>query len=546
MAKKYIESRSAYTLKKEHQKVNDGTIFERDWSTLWNGRSRFAKGQSLVYSEVETDEGMKFTLKNFKIAVVREWNVDLSENSFLNDFMDLGIILDEFFTDNLYRSMTHEAIKNLDKTGLEEDLQSKNVIKILRLYGRMLDDLKFKIDSIKKGKSVSYSTPLPERKLQSELDLCGFDLTNILTDFDIEDTTPILYSSQNEGYSFFNINREFLNRLLLSAKYIFRSKGTKEGIEMIISMFGVPKEFYSITERYYNYTPITNETTIDNVRNANATKNMVLNYEDNMYSGLPVVEREDGLHPYVNPEKDYDGDLYFQMNGGWGSKNPDSLTNYKYDENMSYITIVDNVTSLLSLPIIDIKAGGVYYVTDISDLGEYKTVNRASNYFKLPVITSSLTFSDIVNNSRGINGWEIVLNNTKNEITDEKVLYLQSLINGKGDIHCGYGNYDMGKEYIDYMGKIFKYSIDNDLLDNTYKSLVSTVGFSPVLKTGNTSDLKIVIENGNKKYFNSKYVKQMIPATAIFGLKALVKELSGYSCKCGSRRRQKSNLFFER
>ena len=46
---RYIKSHSNYTLRKQHQLVKNGTIFERDWVTI-GGTGRFTPGQTPIYS----------------------------------------------------------------------------------------------------------------------------------------------------------------------------------------------------------------------------------------------------------------------------------------------------------------------------------------------------------------------------------------------------------------------------------------------------------------------------------------------------------------
>ena len=44
----YIKSYSNYVLKRKHQDINSGTIFERDITTI-GGLNQFAKGQTPIY-----------------------------------------------------------------------------------------------------------------------------------------------------------------------------------------------------------------------------------------------------------------------------------------------------------------------------------------------------------------------------------------------------------------------------------------------------------------------------------------------------------------
>ena len=62
----YIKSHSNYVLKKRHQNVNGGTIYERDITTI-GGRNSFSKGQVPLYQS-----------GNFVITVNNEDNVQKS------------------------------------------------------------------------------------------------------------------------------------------------------------------------------------------------------------------------------------------------------------------------------------------------------------------------------------------------------------------------------------------------------------------------------------------------------------------------------------
>lgn len=59
--------------------------------------------------------------------------------------------MDDYYCDNIYRSMTHEAIKNFDWTytreyneGDEQEyvVAGTKVANLLRIWGRILDDIK--------------------------------------------------------------------------------------------------------------------------------------------------------------------------------------------------------------------------------------------------------------------------------------------------------------------------------------------------------------------------------------------------------------------
>lgn len=164
------------------------------------------------------------------------------------------------------------------------------------------------------------------------------------------------YTSDKE-YSYHDMSNEFLRRLRLNSKYIWRHKGTVEGIEMILGMFGLKsKRFcdlsnkgfnadYEISEYSWSTEPI--EDKWDCLHNmyyfdwVNSTKNIVYDYRGTSeytnasassdyvsYQGLPVGYKDVGteepkrrfLYPNFNKDEKYDGDPYFQMKGGWQNK----------------------------------------------------------------------------------------------------------------------------------------------------------------------------------------------------------------------------------
>ena len=190
-----------------------------------------------------------------------------------------------------------------------------------------------------------------------------------------------------------------------------------------------------------------------------------------------------------------------------------------------------------------------------------------TNYFILGNDQTVTDENTIINNSRNASGWTCVTYQTVGNdkiISNERVVYLESIIskNNGNNPHIGYGHYDMGKEFFDYLRELFKYALDNSKISgsdselNQYKTLGFTdIDFnSPTLdpikiqnidvyksicgsgkKSTKATPTKIflntkllVIENkytGNaeyRKYFTDyvlPYLEQIIPSTAIFGIK---------------------------
>lgn len=249
-------------------------------------------------------------------------------NSYLNDLMKYAKFYDEYFSDNIWRSMTHEAIKNFDWTytreygvGEEEGyvFGGTRIQKTLRLIGREFDEIKTYIDALKNYQKVDYGkgNAIPDYFLTDSVNLEGWDVENIypydnnfkqvqklngvtikpysstyvcndqkngyfykcescnkskptlipatgtnankneLYDGCFNGIRPKIkqYISENE-YSISDINNHFMKMLKLNSKNIFRKKGTIQGIESLLAMFGLRSkrwcDEYNNTFRQYN------------------------------------------------------------------------------------------------------------------------------------------------------------------------------------------------------------------------------------------------------------------------------------------------------
>lgn len=524
----------------------------------------------------ENDFGYLTTLKTFIMPLGNGgYNIGSSSIPFeiyLKELSDIADFYDETFCDNLYRSMTHESIKNFDwtynrnSTDNETDeynIGGDKIAKLIRLYGRKFDDIKTYIENIGNSNTITYNdvNNVPDYFLTDILEMDGWDIKNIysllLNEYIIKDKNVKLYRDKTEnedgfldtfnkaGYGtineltnkvgtdknalilnrlfkqnldllvkpystdnmknfkkgYFNtccnggkieyvdgmsdiyvdecgakpilrnliksysnekeytaddINNAFMKRLKLNSRQIFRHKGTIEGIEMILSMFGLKsktwcdkwaydkkliQDYNGITSDYkiIEYTSFTNYIK-DIYRNDkkdystdwfNSTKLIQYNTVDFMngayvpYQGLPIAFREEALtnqknqprrlYPFFDKNEYYDGNPYYQMNGGWLKKTPiqfDKENNIiGMDENLFTETLrtvksVNKVESLTTIPTQILSDGDIYYVNDIdSELAivdgypyEIKSEeydNKVYQYFSVYTNNGSLIIGDV-------------------------------------------------------------------------------------------------------------------------------------------------------
>ena len=382
--------------------------------------------------------------------------IDVSSARFaeyIDSLMSMAEKMDEYWTDNIYRRMTHEAIRNYDWTYTREYIEGDeeaNVLggermeNVLRVVGRIFDDVKVYIDGMRNLNRVTYNSynNIPNALLSEMLNNQGFSICSIIPHFydcctprklktgdtyidcatgeqmtaESDSTQDVLAdcncfekhltygevyidgddrnikSADTEGdywvyedpkitekdlynketgqgyvtnkteendyvwYPTVNIDRvtsseidiEFLKRLMLCAARILTTKGTKHCIEMMMGMFGYGlDEDFRITEYYREVKPRNYDENIDGhteslgdmIVRINMNKRLTKYYDDDV-SGIPVgsftmnqydengnlireevtnrVIQDTYLIPFYTMDRDYDSDLYYQQNGGWG------------------------------------------------------------------------------------------------------------------------------------------------------------------------------------------------------------------------------------
>ena len=457
-----------------------------------------------------------------------------------------------------------------------------------------------------------------------------------------------IYSDEN-SYTPSDVETEFMKRLILNSKELWKHKGTIDGMEMLLAMFGMKSKrsvfkderYFKCYEKepededpqklYIQLTDTSGNTWIDGktyygsndlnklydydikeysmfttyiaddylsekdmfrIDWINSKKMITYNTEDFKngvyvsYQGLPVsykniygtneeneevvLSRE--LYPHFETTAIYDGNPYYQMNGGWLQKRPfafdidnnilveDTDSNSRaskglFTETVRNIHCVNNLQGLFMDSTVGSKSGDVIQVLDLS--GRYAIVdgivypltteyndNYGSSYFYVNVTNNSLVigkaiFSDYViisnpyvednkqridlsggyydnkrikvyvikdeetgkytldaySNDETISTFTMFENGKymdgdnytnyfklndpdfKNELSifgwqqlknDEFEYYKLNTIesyNKGNNPHYGHMKYDNGHEYLTYFNQLFKYSINNDLLD---------------------------------------------------------------------------------
>lgn len=494
------------------------TFYEEldDFGRVLLDRQSKPKYTATFNTPFESDSGY-FTFKQkYTWPSTYGWNPDIDTpgyENYLRKLIDLATFHDEYDSDNIWRSMTHEGIKNLDWTFTRvrddqidtfETIDTSKVEPILKIYGRQYDDLKRAADVIAKSGNVTYDKKnnVPDFFLEDVLNISGWETTSVNPTDNNSLVTPALYSGETRGYSGVDANNEFLRRLKINSAYLFSMKGTRQGLVSILSLFGMKEgDDYQITE----YVGVAKGTypSYDDVVRFNEGKYNASGTETDPLAGIPVALPPRGIGltgvttyvvPWYEKGKKYDGNTYFQMKGGWGKSDKKRINlphltsedlqyiheteNFKlYDETISDLKYVGTLDELLELGRSVVKTGDLCYVTNITGiLDKYSMAPEdniidfedASHYFYLANDEYVNTLGYREDAQQDVKyGWVCVTNAEISAATSDiatKILYLESIVdNTEGNNpHMGHGMYDNGEEYIENMFKPFGPAVQED------------------------------------------------------------------------------------
>lgn len=453
-------------------------------------------------------------------------------NMYINSLIELAQFHDEYDSDNIWRMMTHESIKNLDWTYNNEeieDIDNSRMKSLIHIQGRLYDDVKRYIDNIKYTNTLSY------------------DQKNNNPDYFLSDT------AENEGWEAKSISTEtnanstFLRCLNLNSNYIQSMKGTRKGIVALLGMFGyIEDKDYSLTE----YVARIDSKDFPKYADASCLRSN-FDYvngdeETNFMKGYPVAivdfgetkEDEYGdtynilrIVPWYDPDEKYEDNFYFQSKGGWGRTNEvtvkplheDDKETFTisgktlYKETEPYMLFINNLDDLTSLPNNKVYEDMVCYVSDITDYDKkynFKTGEKEvkpSHYFILRNKVLSTKLGYISGSTYNCYGWYNIKYRefkSKRLTSDGKiVLYLESLVANykNNNPHTGKGNYDFGLDYLNKYTYLFRDAIDSGKCKNIDETTVNEIkefGFGAIssVKDNNKCEEYVSGEDDKESY----------------------------------------------
>lgn len=425
-----------------------------------------------------------YEYKTFTWPTIVEGVPDVSSGVFggyLQSLMEIAEYYDEYDSDNIWRMMTHESIKNLDYTfnrtfnGEDVDMSDIDFSRMramLRIHGRLFDDIKRYADGIKYINSITYDgqNNLPDYFLSDTVELGGYEAKSInklqKTNHNQEIFSEDCFSGVSE-MSIYETNGEFMKRLALSKDYIMSEKGTRRGIQSILGMFGYRyaedgnlynvgdytiKEHIRVAHRFPKYKEMSK-------LRSYSGEYLYYDNNDNFMDGFPVAvvapakdnptDMDYYLIPWLGLKSGYLNDIYFQEKGGWGRIHDKeinlSITQATeihdrygkfcldlYSETIPYMMYVNDIDELTSLSNNVIYEGMICYVTDITQVyTKYYTEEDFNNAIQ-PSQQEEQTQSDrgLVNNTININQ-----SSTQRDYSHYFILYNTSL-----STHIGFVN----------------------------------------------------------------------------------------------------------
>jgi hypothetical protein len=188
------------------------------------------------------------------------YNLDLDTVEFRKYLSDIRSVLemyDDTQTDIMYRRLTEDGVLEYDLTDDEK------ISKYIRAWAWSYDKDKRYIDGISFVNNVSYNKKnnLPDDLIIDHAKKLGWDVyspfrdmpENVLYERDVLD---LMYPGWSTNYNLLEIETEIWRRLAINSIYYFKSKGTRKGVESILSLLGIPDNMLTLNEYVYLTDPI--------------------------------------------------------------------------------------------------------------------------------------------------------------------------------------------------------------------------------------------------------------------------------------------------
>jgi hypothetical protein len=206
----------------------------------------------------DADDGTYYVLnQNVTWPLYGNWNLDIITPSFTNYLTTLNGLSESFDlykTNLISRFLTTGAFKDFDTIG--QKMES-----VLQIYGRSFDETKKFIDALAYMNSVNYNVgnDIPSQLLKNLAQTLGWN-TNISPITNDEFLTSV-FGEKNKNVPEFEgssdqqtpdeLNYQYYKNLILNSAYLFKSKGTRKSVEILLRLIGAPDALVDFNEYIY-------------------------------------------------------------------------------------------------------------------------------------------------------------------------------------------------------------------------------------------------------------------------------------------------------
>jgi hypothetical protein len=245
------------------------------------------------------------------------YNLDYSTSTYedyATSLFNLANDSDLINSNIMTRFLVSESITGFDTlpyylSDEDQDTSGGKVNKLLNIYGTSYDKINRYIEGLSFANTVTYDKldNTPDVYLKNIARVMGWELVesvisnDLLTDY--IQTTNSSFSGQTKSLTPVEADVELWRRIILNTPWLWKSKGTRKGIEFLLRFIGTPNGLITFNEYIYR---------VDKPIDVNLfTTLLELNGLDTDIANYPIDN--DG-YPRFFDDTD---DMYFQGNGLW-------------------------------------------------------------------------------------------------------------------------------------------------------------------------------------------------------------------------------------
>ena len=485
---------------------------------------------------ISSDDLSYNIIKKYSWSFSDGYNIDINNSlfsSYLNDLLNLGEAYDNFKSDIIYRMFMPPNIVSTDLTSIQKSKQFS------RIFGRDMDEVRAFINGLTYINNTSYDkvNNIPDKLIKNLAQTLGWSTFNILETEDLFASifNPATSSESPTQSTVADLDIELWRRIILNTSYLFKSKGTRKGIEAIFSFIGVPDCILSLDEYVYTVSGKIDPNTVilDNIFPLNLDL-AVLPYNK---QGYPVAPNEISNFYFQKAGDKDSGQEYIDVYRKLGfnvTKTVDNKKSWVYSESATtrfdnFTTNNTDYTSNSSKLIINTKEIGInldpiqaiecdiysfnyannYPVSNIGGISfcSYygsKTLSQLTNLQIQDL--SNCTFLDLINSTSLIGGRPYPYPNNSSAIFSASALTFSQYIT---KVYSGFVNVQNRKTVDDGKGGGYP-----SLTKLYYDYLKNSYGDTGV--QSNEYSLRKVFNYINKfQNYYTKFFDQLIPATTI-------------------------------